>query len=373
MLYNIKAEKWDEHVGFAFFLLTFVILYGVLNYFVLSEYTKLFGFDKNYFFYSALIILTLSYGIAAGLNASTNNHWFKAIYLTASTWMGVLFLSFSAIIIYIIISKITPINHLISGIVIVCFVMLVTIYSLINAEKLSIKELNIYNDKKTNLRIVQLSDVHIGPINGAKYLRRIVNKVNALKPDVVLITGDLIDGKYKYKKETFLGLNDITAKVFFINGNHEVYAGLEHSKELLKDTKIQWLDEEVVDFKNVNIVGIGDTFGKNALKSKLYAMDARKELDGKYSILMTHRPKGWKDASKYVDLMICGHTHAGQIWPFTYLSWIEGQASKGVYRMQGKENFMLYVSPGTGTWGPPMRLGSHTEITVFNLKARNAD
>jgi len=374
MLYNIKAEVYDERKGFALFFITFVLLYGVLNYFVLSEYTKLFGFDKNYVFYTVLILLTLSYGIAAGLNFSLNNRLFKAIYLTASTWMGVLFLSFSALIIYMVINKLVPIDHLVSGIIIIFLVAILTIYSMINAEKLSIKELNIYNDKKANLRIVQISDIHIGPVNGEKYLKRIVGKVNLLKPDVVLITGDLIDGRYKYKKETFTPLNDIKAKTYFIHGNHEVYTGLAVAKALLKDTKIQWLDEEIVAHDNVNIVGIGDTFGKNALKAKLYAMNARKELDNdKYTILMTHRPKGWQDASKYVDLMMCGHTHAGQIWPFIYLSWLEGHAAKGVYRMQGNEHFMLYVNPGTGTWGPPMRLGSHTEITVFNLKARVAN
>jgi len=372
MLYNIKAEKYDERLGFAFFLAIFVLLYGVMNYFVLSEYTHLFGFDKNYIFYFVLVVLTLSYGIAAGLNISTNNHWFKAIYLTASTWMGVLFLSFSAILIYLIINKIVPLNATIAGIIIVCFVMLATIYSMINAERLSVKELNVYNDKKANLRIVQISDLHIGPINGEKYLKRVVDKVNSLKPDVVLITGDLIDGRYKYKKELFNTLNELHAKTYFINGNHEVYAGLEYSRELLKGTGIQWLDDEVVDFKGINIIGIGDTARKHALKEKLYALHMNASLDGKYNLLMTHRPRGWEDASKYVDMMVCGHTHAGQIWPFIYLSWLEGHASRGVYRMKGNEHFMLYVNSGTGTWGPPMRLGSHTEITVFNLKARNA-
>jgi hypothetical protein len=92
-------------------------------------------------------------------------------------------------------------------------------------------------------------------------------------------------------------------------------------------------------------------------------------LSKKYTILMNHRPIGWKDASKYVNLMLSGHTHGGQIWPFTYLIYLEGNVNKGIHRVPGNEHFMLYVSSGTGTWGPPMRLGTNTEITVLNIKS----
>jgi hypothetical protein len=196
-----------------------------------------------------------------------------------------------------------------------------------------------------------------------------VKQINSANPDVVLITGDLLDGRYHYDKDILLPLNDINATVYFSSGNHDDYANLTLLSSLLKDTKVKWLRNELVEYKGMYIVGLDDTRDSKHVGAMLYAMNMEHNFSKKYTVLMNHRPIGWKDAGKYVNLMLSGHTHAGQIWPFGYLVFIEGNVFHGIHRIPGNDHFMFYVSPGTGTWGPPMRIGSRTEITLFNVKS----
>jgi hypothetical protein len=186
----------------------------------------------------------------------------------------------------------------------------------------------------------------------------------------VLITGDLVDGRFHYDDNAFMVLNDLHAPVYFSSGNHEYYTGLSIVQELLNNTKVRWLHNELVEYKGLYIIGLDDTRNKHNVGMMLKKISMKHNLSKKYTILMNHRPIGWRDASKYVNLMLSGHTHAGQIWPFTYLVFIEGNAKQGIHRIPSNNNFTFYVSPGTGTWGPPMRIGSHTEITVYNLKSK---
>ncbi len=371
MSQSIKVGLMDERIGLALFVIVFLTMYTLLNYFVLSQFWKLFHFEKTYIFYILLGILSLSYLVAAGLEIISNNGVFRAIYIFASIWMGVLFLMFCTLLIFMLINKIIPVASVLTGLILLCVILSVTIYGIVNAYTFKIKEINIYTNKNVSLRVVQISDVHLGPINGASYLRKLVDKINSANPDIVLITGDLFDGRYHYEKDVLLMLNDINAQVYFSSGNHDYYSNLSMVHDMLKDTKVKWLRNELAEYNGVYIIGLDDDRNSKNIGAMLYALNMEHDLSKKYSILMNHRPIGWKDASKYVNLMVSGHTHAGQIWPFTYLVFIEGNPMHGIHRMPGNDHFMFYVSPGTGTWGPPMRTGSNTEITVFNIKPKN--
>ena len=358
----------DERVGFALFFLVFLTIYTLLNYFVLSQFFRLFNLEKNYVFYILLAVFAVSYLLASGLESSSDNSIFRAIYIFASVWMGMLFLMFCALLVYFIIDKIIPITTVLTGIVILCVVLLATIYGIVNAYTFKVNELNISNDKNVTLKVAQISDIHLGPINGKTYLKNIVDKLNKADPDVVLITGDLLDGRYHYDKDLLLVLNDINAPVYFSSGNHDDYANLSVVENLLNGTKVKWLRNELTEYKGLYIIGLDDTRDSKNISVMLKNISMKHDLNKKYTILMNHRPIGWKDASKYVNLMISGHTHAGQIWPFMYLVFVEGNPMHGIHIIPGNKDFTFYVSPGTGTWGPPMRIGSHTEITVYNLK-----
>jgi len=368
MLHSNKVRLMDEYLGFALFFIIFIAIYTLLNYFVLSQFFKLFGLEKTYWFYILLVILSLSYIIAAGLESQSGTKLFKGIYVLASVWMGMLFLLFCSLIIYFVINRFVPISTWQTGAMILSIVVIATIYGILNAYTFKVNELNIYTEKNVNLKVVQVSDIHLGPINSGSYLKHIVGKINTLNPDIVLITGDLFDGRYHYDKNILMVLNDINAPVYFSSGNHDDYANLTLVKNLMKGTKVIWLRNELVEYNGTYIIGLDDTRDPKNVGAMLYALNMEHNLSKKYAILMNHRPIGWKDASKYVNLMLSGHTHAGQIWPFSYLVFLEGNVMQGVHRVPGNGRFMLYVNSGTGTWGPPMRIGSHTEITVFNIK-----
>jgi len=331
-------------------------------------YARLFKIDKGYIFYIILVISALSYLIANMIITNHSDAISRGVYYIAGLWMGFMFYSFCVLLIYFVIDLATPITSKLLGIIILLGVLSILIYGVFNAEKLTVKEINIQTSKNADLRVVQFSDMHLGAVYGKDRLNDVVVKINELKPDVVVITGDLIDGKYNYDKSIFQLLNNITADIYLVSGNHEQYAGFALVEDLLKGTKVKWLRDEVIEYHGIQLIGLSDSGDKLKVNMMLESMNVSTKLDSdKYKILLYHRPTGWKDASKYVDLMLSGHTHAGQIWPFKYLSWIEAHAAHGVYRIDGGE-FMLYVSPGTGGWGPPMRIGSHPEITVFNIQ-----
>jgi uncharacterized protein len=358
MLHSTKVNLMDERIGFALFFGIFIIIYYFMNRFVLSRYFGLFGIDTGLWFNILVIIGALSYIIAAGLEALSDMQIFRVIYLVAALWMGILFLLFCVWLVYFVTSKLIFLKPLIAGIVMLCIVLLATIYGVVNAYTFNVKEINLYTDKNVNARIVQVSDIHLGPINGKNYLDKLVVNINNVNPDIVLITGDLLDGRYHYDKKLLVGLNKLNADVYFSSGNHDDYANLSVLGELLNHTKVKWLRNELVEHEGMYIIGLDDTRDVKHVGAMLYAINMEHNLSKKYSILMNHRPIGWKDAGKYVNLMLSGHTHAGQIWPFTYLVFIEGNVMHGIHRIKGNDRFMLYVSPGTGTWGPPMRIGS---------------
>ncbi|MCX6707718.1 MAG: metallophosphoesterase, partial [Candidatus Woesearchaeota archaeon] len=213
------------------------------------------------------------------------------------------------------------------------------------------------------LRIVQLSDVHLGTIHNKEYLSRIVDKTNKLNPDIVLITGDLFDGGSMLKDDFILPLNGLKAKSFFSMGNHEQYEGIEDVTRILNETNVTILRNEVQKYKGVQIIGIDNP--PNEFGGKNDVIQSIKFNKSQPSILMYHPPKSLEEAQQAgVNLQLSGHTHDGQIFPFTLLSMIVYPRVHGLYDYIGT---YMYVSPGTGTWGPPLRVGSNSEITLINL------
>ena len=238
--------------------------------------------------------------------------------------------------------------------------------------------------------IVQLSDVHLGPFQGTGFFSRVVEKVNGLNPELILITGDLFDGMSGDLPAFIPLLNRLEAArgVFFVTGNHEGYLGLKEPLRVLEQTKIKVLDNEVVDVQGLQIMGI--PFPEHGYDSKAVALFA---VDSLYdpntpAILMYHTPTNimesppdttsrqpgiyWSVDTNIalakkagIDLQLSGHTHHGQIFPFGYLTGlIYAGRDYGLHR---DGTFQLYVSSGTGTWGPPMRTGCASEIVVIEL------
>jgi hypothetical protein len=221
--------------------------------------------------------------------------------------------------------------------------------------------------------IVQLSDVHIGPTIGRRFLERVVDKVNALDPDVVVITGDLVDGSVARLAPAVAPLGQLRARhgVFFVTGNHEYYSGADAWCAHLTGLGLRVLRNERVAIgsngQSYDLAGVDDFsahhFGRghgSDLARALAGRDETREL-----VLLAHQPRAVLEASRAgVGLQISGHTHGGQIWPFNLLVRLQQPVTSGLVRF-GRS--LIYVSNGTGYWGPPMRLGSPAEITQLVL------
>lgn len=226
---------------------------------------------------------------------------------------------------------------------------------------------------KQDLKIAMLTDIHLGKNLHEDFLKKLIFKVNEQKPDMVVIVGDLVDTNPKDLKSYISRLNDLKSHygTFYALGNHEYYHGINEVLNLLKtQTNMKILVNKNLDLGFINIAGLGDLAG---LQKGLFAPDlARVKVDlntSKPSILLTHQPKtaALYDLSDF-DLILSGHTHGGQIFPFMFLVKLQQGFLHGLYDLGDKTR--LYVSSGAGFWGPSLRVLAPNEIVILNLKGQ---
>ena len=276
-------------------------------------------------------------------------------------WLGIGFIFFSLVIIYEVIRLFVSFDDHNAAIIITVLAILACIIAFIVAQRLIVKELR-FNSAKINapVRLVQISDVHIGS-RRKEYLQRIVKRINDLDPDHVVITGDLLDTS-RVGRDDLAALADLNGSVYGITGNHERYVGLDRVLPMLAELGVQMLHNDHVILEDVQLIGIDDAEHHEQVAQQLPTI---KQHQDKYRILLYHRPAGWQEAIDHgIDLMLSGHTHNGQIIPFNFLVKQEFKLIKGLYQ---QDRSHLYVSTGTGTWGPILRLGSVNEITCIDL------
>jgi predicted MPP superfamily phosphohydrolase len=226
----------------------------------------------------------------------------------------------------------------------------------------------------SGLTLVQLTDIHIGPTIGQKFLEHIVEKSNAQKPDAIVITGDLVDGSVASLRSHVEPLARLKARygVYFVTGNHEYYSGVEEWMAELERLGVRVLRNERIELGDrsaaIDLAGVDDPsargFGPEhgADYDKAFRQrDPEREL-----ILLAHQPSQIVHAARAgVGLQLSGHTHGGQIWPFGALVRLNQPYIAGLHRHDASTQ--IYVSRGTGYWGPPMRLFCPAEITKLVL------
>ncbi len=224
-------------------------------------------------------------------------------------------------------------------------------------------------------RLVQLSDVHIGDVLGRPFLEELVRRCNALRPDLVAVTGDLVDGTVPHLMPAVSALRDLTSRegTFFITGNHEYYSGDREWAAALTGMGIQVLRNRFVTLGDaggrLDLVGVDDYGQRDAPHGRGYNLDdALKGRDpARAAVLLAHQPRGVEEAlGRGIGLQLSGHTHGGQMFPVTLVVDAVYRYPAGLYQI-GEGH--VYVSRGTGFWGPPMRIGSPPEITAITLLA----
>jgi len=304
------------------------------------------------------------------------------------TWMGVLFIFISAAFVFDIYRMLLFFTGLIlrtdlawitlavrqSCLISILLAFSIVIYGIFEALQIRTEYVTIRTAKLPitveRLRIVQISDIHLGLIVGKDRLKRILRQVIKAKPDILVSTGDLVDGQMDNLSE----LADMLQRVsppygkFAVTGNHEFYAGLNRSLGFTEKAGFSILRGEARSISNmINIAGVddpargpygpGNTVSEKALLSNLP--------HDRFTILLKHQPRVEKESLGRFDLQLSGHTHKGQIFPFSLITNLFYQTHAGLAELQ--DHSMIYVSRGSGTWGPPVRFLAPPEVTVIDL------
>lgn len=224
-------------------------------------------------------------------------------------------------------------------------------------------------------RIAQLTDIHLGTMRAGDWFDNVVGRTNELGADLIAITGDLADARPEQipREVAMLGKLAAPQGVFFVTGNHEYFIDLEGWLRTIAGLNIRVLRNECVTIGRggaaFDLAGVDDHAGRRFAPG--HGTDVPKAMQGRdparASVLLAHQPQAIEEASQHdVGLVLSGHTHGGQIWPWNYLVYLQQPYVRGLHDHKGTQ---IYVSQGTGFWGPPMRLGSTAEISLITLRS----
>ncbi|MBU2538545.1 MAG: metallophosphoesterase [Proteobacteria bacterium] len=256
-------------------------------------------------------------------------------------------------------------------------VLAIFAYGLFEATNTRLEHIEIANPKVSErlgrIRIAQISDVHLGLIIREGRLKKILARIQEAQPDILVSTGDLVDGQLNHLTEEvalLAAFNPPLGKLA-ITGNHEFYAGLQDALDFTEGSGFTVLRHRGVMVGGINFVGVDDpaagSFGKEQAESEREVLFAQPRKN--FTVLLKHRPEIDPDSLGLFDLQLSGHTHKGQIFPFNLLTWIFYPQRSG--QLTKLDSGFLYLSRGTGTWGPPIRFLAPPEVTIIDLVHRN--
>jgi len=347
-------------------------------------------------FYAVMAGLALSFVSAFLLLRLHGSAATVFYYRFAAIWMGFLIhflVAVAAAWAIILASKWAgiSINRPVTAGILLTAAALFSIYGMWNASHPRVREIAVpvrhVPEYWANRRIVLLSDIHLGHMQGKAFAEKLAGRVNALDPDLILITGDLLDGVNGSYDDVIRPITRLRARfgVFLVTGNHEYYVGIHKALDIIKKTHIRVLDNEWITMNGLELIGVNYpgieslTDIKNLPENKAA---------GHARILLFHTPTTirkhagdlngrhtrsyWTPDTSFdlnaqlnADLQLSGHTHHGQIFPFNLITRLLFDGFD--YGLKQTGNFQIYTSCGTGTWGPPMRTAGISEITLIRL------
>ncbi|MET9555712.1 metallophosphoesterase [Streptomyces sp. NPDC006645] len=221
-------------------------------------------------------------------------------------------------------------------------------------------------------RIAVVSDIHLGPLLGKAHAQRVVDAINSTNPDLIAVVGDLVDGTVADLGPAAEPLAGLKARhgSYFVTGNHEYFGDAGEWVDHVRELGLHPLENARVEIDGFDLVGVNDIAGEEEGEGPDFAKALGGRDTARASVLMAHQPVVIHDAVKHgIDLQLSGHTHGGQMWPVNYIA----QASNPT--LAGLEQYgdtALYVTRGAGAWGPPVRVGAPSDITVVQLASRQA-
>ena len=335
----------------------------------------------------AVLLAASTLLVPAGLTA---RHWAKPPASDRLTWVGMLFLGlFSSFLVLTFLRDVVLLGFAIAGgapaglrpdsaIVVLLLALALTALGYFNARRTAtVRRVKVrlhgLDPALAGFRIVQISDIHVGPTIKQEYLQAIVERVNALQPDVVAITGDLVDGSVPELSRHVAPLANLRARhgVYFVTGNHEYYAGVHPWLAELRRLGIRVLQNEHVvlthDAASLVLAGVTDYtahhFDPSHRSDPAAALAGAPERVSR--VLLAHQPRTAPAAALAgFDLQISGHTHGGQFLPWSLFVPLQQPYVAGLHQLG---RMQVYVSRGTGYWGPPKRIGAPSEISELLL------
>ncbi|MYY83152.1 metallophosphoesterase [Streptomyces sp. SID335] len=221
-------------------------------------------------------------------------------------------------------------------------------------------------------RIAVVSDIHLGPILGRGFTRRVVDTVNATQPDLIAVVGDLVDGSVEHLAPAAAPLAGMRARhgAYFVTGNHEYFSGAEQWVDHVRELGLHPLRNARTELPGFDLAGVDDVAGEDEGKGPDFAKALGDRDRSRASVLLAHQPVVIHDAVEHgVDLQLSGHTHGGQLWPGSLIADLANPTLAGLERYGDTQ---LYVTRGAGAWGPPVRVGAPSDITVVELASRQA-
>ncbi|MEE8484302.1 MAG: metallophosphoesterase [Nitrospinota bacterium] len=365
-----------ENLRFVLFVLVFLGIYTGMHALVYTSVANGMGLSgwgrKALLIFFVLAALTFLFDIFL-----RRKFFIYPIAWTGAMWLGILGISFSVMAVKKIIDLILPGflgQTTVAGLIIIFFL---TAYSLYNASlPVRVKEFNTPLDglpaELDGFSIVHLADLHLSRLKEVEWLKDIVKKVNGLNPDLIVITGDLIDEDAGNLAVFENPLRELKSKygVIAVPGNHEYYAGIKTMKDLCRRTGIKLLiNEKTTVAGRLDVIGLDDNEGRSFsdpmdITGPLLANSDKSNP----AILLYHRPRSFEEAAEIgIDLQLSAHTHMGQLPPIDFIVWILFKYRWGLYRYGSS---FIHTTSGTGTWGPRMRLFSHSEIVVIKLAVK---
>ena len=247
-------------------------------------------------------------------------------------------------------------------------------YGFFAARQINVEWIHISTSKlgrsSDPFRIVQISDLHLGLLSNETRLRRLIEAIRSVGPDIVVSTGDLVDMQLDHLGTFADLLHELKPRFgkFAVTGNHEAFAGIDQSLAFTERAGFTMLSYGGVKVNDViNIVGVDDPAVSHRIKIDTPAERhvLQRYPKGEFTVLLKHQPVVDPASLQWFDLQLSGHTHGGQIFPFTLLTKLVYNAKTGLSRVA--EETWLYVSRGTGTWGPSIRFLAPPELTVIEL------
>lgn len=326
---------------------------------------------------AALAVLSSAFVASTLLAFRYYNAAVRTFYRIAATWLGFFnFFFWAAGLSWLILGAArlsgSQLSRPIIAEVIFGAAALVGIYGIVNAKWVRVRNVTV---KLPNLprswrgrTAALISDLHLGHVNGAAFARRVVAKTQGLDPNIVFIAGDLFDGSKVNAHEVVQPLAKLSAEygTYFVTGNHEEFSDPRKFTDAVTASGIQMLDNEKVVVDGLQIVGVNHSDSTEPARFRSVLAEANIDQD-RASVLLSHSPHALSVVEEAgVSLQLSGHTHGGQITPFTWLTHrIFGNFTYGLARFG---SLMVYTSSGVGTWGPPMRVGTRPEIVLIRFE-----